>query len=139
MRRLAVARVRHREQAEQHERVRVQHEGAEVGGAALLQAVDAAGERRAAVADRRQREVPLDARVEDAERHVIAETGRADGVVVPVDGGVDEPRAGEADDHEVGQNCADAEQERESTDRQRPVDHAGGRERRARRCLQLLQ
>ena len=125
MRRLAVARVRHREQAEQHERVRVQHEGAEVGGAALLQAVDAAGERRGAVADRRQREVPLDGRVEDVECHVVAETRRADGVVVPVDGGVDEPRAGEADDDEVGQNCADTEQKRQSTNRQRPVNHAG--------------
>ena len=111
MRRLAVARVRHREQAEQHERVRVQHEGAEVGGAAFLQAVDRAGERRGAVADRRQREVPLDARVEDAERHVVAQSGGADGVVVPVDRGVDEPRAGEADDHEVGENCADAEEQ----------------------------
>ena len=125
VRRLAVARVRHREQAEQHERVRVQHERTEVGGATLLEAVDAAGERRAAVADRRQREVPLDARVEDAERHIVAEAGPADGLVVAVDGGVDEPRAGEADDDEVGQNCADTEQKRQSTNRQRPVNHAG--------------
>ena len=111
VRRLAVARVRHREQAEQHERVRVQHERAEVGGAAFLEAVDRAGERRGAVVDWRQREVPLDARVEDAERHVVAQSGGADGVVVPVDGGVDEPRAGEADDHEVGEDGADAEEQ----------------------------